>query len=62
MGLRPGDVTSFAGPVILRAGGQSGRFPMLEDLQGRSPLERRMRSLANVLDSVLFSQQLGLLH
>jgi hypothetical protein len=34
----------------------------VEDLQGRTPLERRMRSVGVVLDSVLFSQQLGFLH
>ncbi len=34
------DVPPFAGPVLLRAGGSSGRFPMVEDLQGRTPLER----------------------
>jgi hypothetical protein len=34
------DVTPFAGPVLLRAGGWSGRFPLVEDLQGRTPLER----------------------
>ncbi len=34
----------------------------MDDLQGRMPLERRMRSVGVVLDSVLFSQQLGLLH
>jgi hypothetical protein len=37
---RTSDVTPFAGPVLLRAGGSSGRSPMLEDFQGRTPLER----------------------
>ena len=37
---RDSDVTPFAGPVLLRAGGWSGRFPLVEDLQGRTPLER----------------------
>ena len=35
---------------------------MGEDLQGRTPRERRMRSVGVVLDAVLLSQQLGLLH
>ena len=55
-------MTPFTGPVLLRAGGWSGRFPLLEDLQGRMPLERRVRSVGVVLDSMLLSQQLGFLH
>ena len=35
---------------------------MVVDLQGRTSLERRLRFVSVVLDSVLFSQQLGLLH
>ena len=35
---------------------------MAEDLQGRTPLERRMRSVGVVLDSVLLTQQLSFLH
>ena len=35
---------------------------MVEDLQGRMPLERRIRSVGVVLDAVLLSQQLGFLH
>ncbi len=54
-------MTSFAGPVLLRAGWYSGRFPLLDALQGRKPLERRMRSVGVVLESVLLSQKLGLL-
>ena len=34
---------------------------MLDNLQARTPLERRMRSVGVVLDSVLLSQQLGIL-
>jgi hypothetical protein len=48
-------VPPFAGPVLLRAGRWSGHFPPVEDLQGRTPLERRMRSVGVVLDSVQLS-------
>jgi len=56
------DVAPFAGPVLMRAGGYSGHSPLLEDFQGRTPLERRMRSADVVLNSVLLRQQPGFLH
>ena len=34
------DVTPFADPVLLRAGGQLDRFPLVLDLHGRTSLER----------------------
>ncbi len=33
------DVTPFAAPVLMRADGGSGRFPLLENFQGRTSLE-----------------------
>lgn len=47
MGFRPThgqpevvtDVTPFAAPVLMRADGGSGRFPLLENFQGRTSLE-----------------------
>ena len=56
------DMTPIAGPVLLRAGGWSGRSPLLEDLQGRTPLERRMRSVGVVLHPVLLCQPPGFWH
>ena len=53
------DVTPSAGPVLMRAGGQSGRLPLLDDLQGHTSLERSVRSVGDVLDSVLFGQKLA---
>jgi len=53
------DVTPITGPVPLRAVGWSGRSPLLEYLQGRTPLERRMRSVGVVLHPVLLCQQPG---
>ena len=55
------DVTPFAGTVLLRASGESGHCPLLNNVQDFSSLERLMRSIVIVLDSVLLSQQLGLL-
>lgn len=52
----------FAGPVLLKAGDLSGRFPLLDDLQRRMTLERRIRSVVVVVDSVQLSLQLRLLH
>jgi hypothetical protein len=50
----------MTGPVALRDGGLSSRSPLLEENQGRTPMERRMRSVAFQLDSVLLCQQLCL--
>jgi hypothetical protein len=56
------EVLPFAGPVLLRAVGESGRSPLLEDHQARTPVEHRLWTLGIVFDSVLLRHLSGFLH
>jgi hypothetical protein len=54
-------VSLFDGPILSRTVVYSGRSLLPDDLQGRTPPERQMRFVDVLLDSVLLSQQVGLL-